>query len=312
MKKFTKKFLFFSTLAIASIEGYNKYISYKSNEELKDSSVDGDFYDYKYGNVYYTKRGHGDPILLIHDLNPMSSSKEWEKLSHALENKYTVYTIDLLGCGLSDRPNLTYTNYFFVQLISSFIKNIINSETIVVASHFSSTFVAMANKLEPDLFKQIYLINPVSPMQTIGKISYLEKLKKKFINTPVLGTFIYNITFSKKNIINAFKLGYFYDYTKVDSNLIDVFHSNSHYDNSAGKYLYSSMISNYLDANLGLAFDNSKTPTTIISSRNNFEANELFNNLTRNVENIDLITLSNCKLLPHWENPMKIVKLINK
>lgn len=312
MKNFTKKLLFFTTLSIVTMEGYNKYISYKSKEDLKDSSVNGDYYDYKYGNIYYKKRGHGSPLLLIHDLNPMASLKEWDKLSVLLEKNHTVYTIDLLGCGLSDKPNLTYTTYFYVQLINSFIKNVIKEETTVVASHLSNTLVTMANQMEPDLFTKLFLINPISPDCTRGDINFIEKLKKRLINTPILGTFIYNITFSKKNILNVFKEGYFYDFTKIDQSLLNTYHANSHFDNSAGKYLYSSMISNYLDVNLNNAYENIQTETTIISSRNNFASNEEFNTIANKNDQIDVITISNCKLMPHLENPIKISKLINK
>ena len=52
----------------------------------------------------------GTPVLLIHDLSPLSSSYEWCRYAKKLEKQHTVYTIDLLGCGRSEKPYLTYTN----------------------------------------------------------------------------------------------------------------------------------------------------------------------------------------------------------
>lgn len=75
----------------------NKYIDNKSNNKNKVHST-GEFFNYKYGEVYYNKFGSGDPILLIHDLNAMSSSYEWEEIIDDLSENHTVYTIDLLGC----------------------------------------------------------------------------------------------------------------------------------------------------------------------------------------------------------------------
>ena len=78
-------------------------------------------YKWRLGNIHYTKCGSGKPILLVHDLSPASSSYEWKNLAGKLAESYTVYTIDLLGFGRSEKPNLTYTNYLYVQLLCEFI-----------------------------------------------------------------------------------------------------------------------------------------------------------------------------------------------
>lgn len=51
-----------------------------------------------------------------------------------LEKHYTVYTIDLLGCGRSDKPYLTYTNYLYVQLLTDFIHDVIGERPDVVTT----------------------------------------------------------------------------------------------------------------------------------------------------------------------------------
>jgi len=81
----------------------------------------------------------------------------------------TVYTIDLLGCGRSEKPDLTYTNYLFVQLISDFIKSEIGHRTDVIATGNSGTFVIMACDHNPELFDRLLLINP----QSISACSHL-------------------------------------------------------------------------------------------------------------------------------------------
>ena len=67
-----------------------------------------------------------------------------------------------MGCGLSDKPGLSYTNYMYVQLITAFIKDIIKSKTSVVASNLSSSFVIMANQLDASIIDKMIFINPVS------------------------------------------------------------------------------------------------------------------------------------------------------
>ena len=81
-----------------------------------------------------------------------------EQLSHS----YTVYTLDLLGCGRSEKPNLTYTNYLFVQLICDFIKSEIGHRTNILSTGDSAALSIMACSNSPELFDQIMLINPSS------------------------------------------------------------------------------------------------------------------------------------------------------
>ncbi len=76
------------------------------------------------------KKGSGSPVLLIHDLNHYSSSMEWDKVIGTLSKEHTVYMIDLLGCGKSDKPAITYTCYLYVQLLTDFIRDIIGKRQI--------------------------------------------------------------------------------------------------------------------------------------------------------------------------------------
>ena len=158
MKKGTKKFLFLSVATLAGMYAYNQFVASTSTKKNMLPTKNGSYYSWKQGNVFYTKTGTGDPVLLIHDTNSASSSVEWSKISKRLQKKHTVYTMDLLGCGLSDKPGLSYTNYMYVQLITAFIKDIIKSKTSVVASNFSSSFVIMANQLDASIIDKMIFI----------------------------------------------------------------------------------------------------------------------------------------------------------
>ena len=102
------------------------------------------FFEWRFGNIYYTKKGTGSPVLLIHDTLPGASGYEWNKIENELASEHTVYTIDLLGCGRSDKPGITYTNFVYVQMICDFIRKVIGEKTDVIASGFSGSFVTMA------------------------------------------------------------------------------------------------------------------------------------------------------------------------
>ena len=108
------------------------------------------------------KEGTGSPVLLIHDLNHYSSSMEWDKVIGTLSKEHTVYTIDLLGCGKSDKPAITYTCYLYVQLLTDFIRDIIGEKTDIVATGASASFVTAACQNIADQIDHIILVCPES------------------------------------------------------------------------------------------------------------------------------------------------------
>ena len=128
MKKNIQHFVVLTALAAGTIHFVNRFIDITSEMKNILNPDNGNFFDWKNGKIYYTKRGTGTPLLLIHDLDPVCSSYEWSKVVRKLEKNHTVYTLDLIGCGRSEKPYLTYTNYLYVQLITDFIQNVIGEK----------------------------------------------------------------------------------------------------------------------------------------------------------------------------------------
>ena len=133
----------------------NKFIYYSASLDNLLDNPSGTYYDWKFGKIYYKKTGNGYPLLLIHDLNTFSSGHEWNRVLKQLSKTNTVYRIDLLGCGRSDKPNLTYTNYLYAQLISDFIKRVIGQKTNVIATGESGSFVISACNNDDSIIKKI-------------------------------------------------------------------------------------------------------------------------------------------------------------
>ena len=42
------------------------------------------YFEWRFGNIYYTKKGDGKPILLIHDTLPGASGYEWSEIEEKL------------------------------------------------------------------------------------------------------------------------------------------------------------------------------------------------------------------------------------
>ena len=243
-------------------------------------------------------------------MNSTASSEEWKKIIHRFEKTHTVYTLDLLGCGRSDKPAMEYTNYLYVQLITDFVKDIIQKKTKVVATNMSASSVLLANHIDNELFENIVLINPVSikDLETIpDKIS---KLKKRIIELPFIGTFIYNRMNNSHKIDEAFRLDYYEKPQLISSNMEDIYYEAAHLNGSNGRYLYSSMIGNYLNNGISHALKNLTTPTLIIGSKEMNKYALVLDDYHKLNESIEIKKITNGNLYPHMEVPEKVYSII--
>lgn len=266
-------------------------------------------YKWRLGNIHYTKIGTGKPLLLIHDLTSTSSGYEWSQIVQHLKDDYTVYTIDLLGCGRSEKPYLTYTNYLYVQLLSEFIKSEIGHRTDVIASGATSAIAIMACSNTPELFNQLMLINPESIYTSSQMPGKYTKYYKAFLDLPILGTLIYNIANCKQTIKEDFAVNNFYNPYSVKNFYIDAYYESSHLGKSP-KSVYASVKCNYTKCNVVNALKKINNSIYIIggAEKNNIE--ELMNEYKIYNPAIECTTIATSKHLPQLENPIEFVKLV--
>lgn len=310
MKKHVKNFLVLTTLAAGAIHLTNRFIDMTASMKNLLATDQGSFYKWKNGDIYYSKYGEGSPVLFIHDLNPASSSYEWNKMVRKLQKDHTVYTLDLLGCGRSAKPYLTYTNYLYVQLLTDFIKDVVKEKVVVIATGSSCSFTLMASHMEKDLFQDIICVNPESLTASNEIPDKVSQLRKWMLECPILGTFIYNIEMSRKNIDAAFRIQYFNRPQLISSALEDFYFESSHRDRSHGKYLQASIYGNYTKISMTHALSKIEVPVHLIGSRNYRNSVEIVDSYTRYNANFETAYLSGCKLLPQLEIPDKLCQVI--
>lgn len=301
MKKKISILLILTTLATISLYVINKLISYFATLENHLTNTRGKYYEWRFGNIYYEKFGSGKPILLIHDMTVHSSSYEWKNIINKLSKTNEVYAIDLLGCGRSDKPIITYTNFLYVQMIEDFIKHIIKKNCDIVATGTSTSFVIMACANDSEMIDQLVLINPLS-LKEMAKIPTKRTKTLRFIlNIPIIGTTIYNILVRNKTVEKLFKNKYYFNPTKI--NEIDVkTYYESIYKYKSTKYLFSCIISRYINVNLIHGLSTINKNIFIIVGECNSE-NRIFAEQYKDlVPSIEIIGIDKTKHLPHMED----------
>lgn len=260
----------------------NKFVFNASADE-GDSNDSASYYAWKFGKIKYEKAGSGTPLLLIHDMNHYSSSVEWDKVVPELAKNHTVYTLDLLGCGNSDKPAITYTCYLYVQLLTDFMRDIIGEKTDIIATGASSSFVAAACQNIADMIDHVVLVCPENIHTLAQAPTYKSKLAAKVINIPIYGTFIYNITARNTTLS----------------------------DSAACKYLYASILGHYTTINMRHCLENLSVSFSIISGKNAPETALSAQEYCNILPSIEHVEVESCGFLPQRENAKGFLEQID-
>ena len=283
----------------------NKYIKMSAVARNLLSQPEPRCYRWRLGNIYYTKAGTGKPLLLIHDLTHASSSCEWDSLIPLLKEYYTVYTIDLLGCGRSEKPNLTYTNFLYVQLLNDFVKSEIGRRTNIVATGASAPIVTMACGYNPDLFEQMMFINPDSLLSCSHIPGKSAKCYKFILDLPIIGTLLYNFASARSIISKTFSESYFYNPYDVNPHNIDKYHESAHLGDSP-KSVYASVQCNYTKCNITKPLEKIDNSIYILGGEAEPDIDLTIKEYTKCNPAIESSTIANTRHLPQLENPEEV------
>jgi len=191
---------------------------------------EGRFWPWREGDLFYTKQGQGKPpIVLLHGIYAGASSYEWRKNFDALGEHFTVYALDWLGFGLSDKPKIRYTGQLYVEILLDFLRDVVGEPCTVVASSLSAAYAIEAARLAPDSVDKLVLIAPAG----LDRASDEESEQKNsvaytLLNAPVLGTSVYNSISSVAFLRSYLQNQVYFDPSHVTDEMVDHFSSATH------------------------------------------------------------------------------------
>jgi pimeloyl-ACP methyl ester carboxylesterase len=97
---------------------------------------------------------------MVHGVYAGASSLEFRKNFEELSKSFRVYALDLLGCGMSERPRRRYGPEDVTSQIEDFAREEIGGQAHLVASSLSAALVVPAAVRSPRLFKKLVLVCP--------------------------------------------------------------------------------------------------------------------------------------------------------
>lgn len=312
MKK-NKKYsiVLLATLAITSISILiNKLIFYFSSKHEKLYLPNSNYFEWRFGKVYYTKNGQGTPILLIHDLDASQSSYEFKSLINRLEKNYTVYTIDLIGFGKSDKPKITYTNFLFVQLITDFISTVIKQKTNLVCMGKSTTIGLTVCNYSPTIINKLLFVNTPN-IKTLNLVPHKNhKINKKILESYLVGTSIFNMLYSNSNL-SKHLLNQVMNPSVITKSYIQSRNESAHLGGEASKYVDASIRCYFTNLNITHALKSINHSICFLISDGYVNHQEILNDYIELNPSIETAVITNTKGLPWIENPEQLCNYIS-
>lgn len=315
-KKTFKNITLLSASTIAAMHCINKYIYHKStsfnNKNKLLTKMRYFDYDWHDSKIKYSVYGSGRPVLLIHDLSVCSSSYEWNAIIEKLGKNKKVYTVDLPGCGESDKYNFVYTNYLYTQFIRDFIKDIIKEQVTVVSTGFSAPFSTILYTSDDSMIEHLILVNPASPIFESSVPKSLIKTTKYLFTLPIISRFIYNLSTRKGLIEKTFNQKFYYFPHKVNKKDILTYYKNCQEGNTHGKYLYSSFLCGFMNYNILKSLSLIKKDVSIIVGKSDSSSIENVKLYKENLSSVNISIIEHSKHLPQLETPEKFVEILMK
>lgn len=107
-------------------------------------------------HIAYLETGRGSPILLIHGFG--GSMWQWEYQIAGLSATHRVITLDLLGSGLSDKPDLAYTPDQMVKFLHGFMDAMGVAQASLVGNSMGGGLAIAMALSHPDRVNRLVLI----------------------------------------------------------------------------------------------------------------------------------------------------------
>ncbi|MCU1268559.1 MAG: alpha/beta fold hydrolase [Acidobacteria bacterium] len=299
---------------MAALAAVNAAIRRQASEP-DDSALFGQphFFDWKYGRVFYKTAGPESsrpPLVFVHGIGAGSSSFMWRKNFNVLAEDFSVFALDLLGFGFSEKPgSAPYSADLYVELITDFIREVCGYPVNVLASSLGAAYAVRVADEHPELINALVLNAPGDSFRSRPGVA--SAAFYGLLQSPVLGTSFHNVMASERSIRDFARKHLFYDHRRVTDRLVAHLYATSH--QSGAQHAIAAFVAGYLNTDMRGAFARLNQPSILVWGKQD---------LTTPVENAMALLRSNsrarlevfdyCRMMPEQEHPERFNELVRE
>lgn len=296
-----RKILLSGGALVGAAAAYNAFA--RKGVDLLTNLIGGEEggFEWRGHRISFTKRGSGPPLLLIHGIHAAAWSYEWHDNVEYLSRNNTVYTIDLLGFGRSDRPAIRYSARLYISLISDFVHQVIDAPCVLAASSLSGAYAIVLAARDPQRFPAISLIAPTGLVRLNKDAGIGGEASRLAVEAPIVGTAMFNGLVSRRSIRTYLEKTYADD-TIVTDDLVDIYYWTAH--QRGARHAPAAFISGHLNIDVRQALRRLTQPTLLVWGEEGAAAPiEEFRGFRAIKPDMELSVLTPAGDLPHDERP---------
>lgn len=267
------------------------------------------WFEWRGRRVFYTRRGGAPvesaaartPLLLVHGIHAAAWSYEWRSNADPLSETRPVYTIDLLGFGMSDRPAIRYSARLFYNLLSDFARQVIGAPCVLVATSLSAAYAAVLGARDPERFPALVLIEPTGLTRLTRPADTGGELARLALDLPVFGTSVFNALVSRASLRYYLERVYA-DHDLVTDELLDIYYQAAH--QPGARFAPAAFVAQQLNIDIRGAMRQLHQPVLLVWGEQALEVPvEDAYRFRRLKPDLELAVLDPAGSLPHDERP---------
>jgi pimeloyl-ACP methyl ester carboxylesterase len=211
--------------------------------------------------VAFTRHGQGSPVLLVHGLYAGASSYEWRHTIPALAERHTVFALDLLGFGHSDRPAARYSPGLYQALLADVVARVVQDSCAVVASGLSAAQLIALAARDPGRIASVALVAPTGVAHLREPQATGSGTARALLGTPFVGNTVYNRLTSPARMRERLRAVYAND-RLVTPDLVESYVRSAR--QPGGKHAIRALLSGRLNVDVRVAVRRLRLPTLLL------------------------------------------------
>jgi pimeloyl-ACP methyl ester carboxylesterase len=275
---------------------------------------DDAWFDWRGRRLFYSHRksrsGKGAPVLLLHGIHTAAWSYEWRSNVDALAAAHEVYTLDLLGFGMSDRPQAKYSARLYLRLIDDFARQVIGHPTTLIASSLTAAYAAVLGARDPGQYPSLVLIEPTGLVRRNGAATTRGDVARLVVDAPLVGPAVFNALASKRSMRYWLERAYV-DLEFVTPELVDIYYRAAH--QPGARHAPAALLAGHLNLDVRGAVRRLRQPVMLVWGEQAVETpvEDARGFLALN-QGIQLTILDPAGMLPHDEQAAEFNAVVMK
>jgi pimeloyl-ACP methyl ester carboxylesterase len=255
-------------------------------------------------SIFATEAGSGPLVILVHGIYAGASSYEFRNLFPLLARDHRVVAFDLLGCGLSDCPNIDYSADLFTEQIVDALGEFGGAATLL-GSSLGGAFAIRAAARANDRVERLIVVCPTGLAGTLDRPpNRLQRGIAALVRSPLVGEAFFNALASRPSIRFFLTSQTYAEKSSATPEVIDHYYAVTH--QRGARFVPAHFVGGLLNCNVARDLPFVEAPILVAWGERAPTVSPLSQagEYVKLAQHGRLATFPNSGLLPHEEEPV--------